>query len=114
MNHDNAREIIKDIIDTNLYDAKDKLVSSLYAKASEQLETYREDNSASIIQKVSDISEELSKEQKAYKSFFKGMLKKWDVESPADIPDDKKDEFFDAVKKGWKKDKDNDSEGAGE
>ena len=114
MNHDNAREIINDILDTNLYDAKDKLVSSLYAKASEQLETYREDNSADIIRTVSDIAEELSKEQKAYKSFFNGMLKKWDVESPADIPDDKKDEFFDAVKKGWKNNKDNDSEGVDE
>jgi primosomal protein N'' len=114
MNHDNAREIIDDIIDTNLYDAKDKLVSTLYAKAGEQLEAYREDKSSDIIDNVSEIAEELSKEQKAYKSFFTKMLKKWDVESPDDIPDDKKDEFFDAVKKGWKNHKDNDSEGEGE
>ena len=38
----------------------------------------------------------------AYKKYFASMLKKWNVSSPADIPDDKKDDFFKAVDKGYK------------
>jgi len=37
-----------------------------------------------------------------YKKYFKLMLKKHGYTSPADIPDDKKKEFFNAVDKGWK------------
>ena len=38
----------------------------------------------------------------AYKKYFASMLKKWNVSSPADIPADKKDDFFKAVDKGYK------------
>ena len=38
----------------------------------------------------------------AYKKYFDSMLKKWNVSSPADIPADKKDDFFKAVDKGYK------------
>ena len=38
----------------------------------------------------------------AYKKYFDSMLKKWNVLSPADIPADKKDDFFKAVDKGYK------------
>jgi len=37
----------------------------------------------------------------AYKQHFDSMLKKWNVSSPADIPDDKKDDFFKAVDDGY-------------
>ena len=37
----------------------------------------------------------------AYKKHFDSMLKKWNVTSPADIPDDKKDDFFKAVDAGY-------------
>lgn len=38
---------------------------------------------------------------KEYRKYFDKMLKKWDVKSPAEIPDDKKDDFFEEVDKGW-------------
>lgn len=38
----------------------------------------------------------------AYKKHFNSMLKKWNVSSPADIPSDKKDDFFKAVDAGYK------------
>ena len=38
----------------------------------------------------------------AYKKYFNSMLKKWNVSSPDEIPDDKKDDFFKAVDKGYK------------
>lgn len=40
----------------------------------------------------------------AYELFFKKMLNKWGYDSPEDIPDDKKDDFFNAVDKQWKAD----------
>ena len=39
--------------------------------------------------------------QPEYRAYFNGMMKKHGYDSPADIPDDKKKAFFDAVDKGW-------------
>ena len=55
-----------------------------------------------------------SPEQKAYKELFDKMLEKYGADSPNDIPKDKKDDFFNEVKKAWDKDPANDSEGEGE
>ena len=45
----------------------------------------------------------LSEEGKeSYKAFFANMLKKFGVNSPAELSDDKKKEFFAAVNSGWK------------
>ena len=38
---------------------------------------------------------------KEYREYFNKMLKKWKVKSPSEIPDDKKDDFFEEVDKGW-------------
>jgi hypothetical protein len=43
-----------------------------------------------------------------YKTYFKSMLKKHGYNSPADIPADKKKEFFNAIDKGWKGKKETD------
>lgn len=39
-----------------------------------------------------------------YEKFFQKKLKQWGVDSPEDLPDDKKDDFFDEVDKEWKAD----------
>jgi len=39
--------------------------------------------------------------QPEYRAYFNGMMKKHGYDSPADIPDDKKKAFFDAVDKGY-------------
>lgn len=38
-----------------------------------------------------------------YQAFFKSMLKKFGVSSPAELDDAKKKEFFAAVEAGWTK-----------
>ena len=43
-----------------------------------------------------------------YKAYFQSMLKKHGYNSPADIPADKKKEFFNAIDKGWKGKKETD------
>jgi len=56
-----------------------------------------------IVRKQLEEIKELSEEDKsAYKVFFDKMLKKFGVNSPTDLSDDKKKEFFNAVDKGWK------------
>jgi hypothetical protein len=43
-----------------------------------------------------------------YKSYFSSMLKKHGYSSPAEIPADKKKEFFNAIDRGWKGKKEDD------
>lgn len=46
--------------------------------------------------------DQLRKEEDTeYQKYFKSMLKKHGYDSPADIPDEKKDDFFNAVDRGW-------------
>ena len=48
---------------------------------------------------------ELLLNENEYREYFQKMLKKWGVSSPGQLPDDKKKEFFNAVEKGWTKEK---------
>lgn len=52
----------------------------------------------------STVEEELSPEQAAFRKLFDKMLKKHGVESPNELPDDKKDDFFNEVALEWGKD----------
>lgn len=44
----------------------------------------------------------------AYQAFFKKELAKAGYNSPADIPKDKKDDFFNKIDRGWKGKKETD------
>jgi hypothetical protein len=46
-------------------------------------------------------NKELSPLQKEFRQFFSELLKKFNVESPAELTDDQKREFFDAIAKYW-------------
>ena len=52
--------------------------------------------------------EELSDKQKEYQAFFKKALKKFDADSPADMDDKKKKEFFNYIDKNYKAKKETD------
>lgn len=43
-----------------------------------------------------------------YRTYFKSMMKKWNIDSIDDLSDEKKKKFFDAVDKGWKAKKETD------
>ncbi len=47
----------------------------------------------------------LSKLQKAYRDFFVSKMEEYEVTSPSQLSDDEKIEFFNTIKKGWKKEK---------
>jgi hypothetical protein len=44
---------------------------------------------------------EKSELQQEYQDFFMALLSKYKVESPAELSDDKKNEFFDEIKKHY-------------
>lgn len=52
--------------------------------------------------------EKSSKDGPEYKAFFKKTLKKFGVTEPDQLKGDKKKEFYDAIDKGWKADKETD------
>jgi len=54
-----------------------------------------------ILAKIDNFIQEGSKEE--YQKFFNEKLKKFGVSSPAELSDDKKKEFFNEIKKEWKK-----------
>ena len=49
---------------------------------------------------------ELSPLQKEYQEFFRSVLKKFGVKSPAELDVEKKKEFFNYIEKTWTKDTD--------
>ena len=51
---------------------------------------------------------DMSPAQKKYQAFFKKALKKFGAESPADLDDDKKKEFFNYIDKNYKGDNESD------
>jgi hypothetical protein len=53
----------------------------------------------------SGLNEELSNLQEEYRKFFKFMLDCYNVKSPSALPDNKKKEFFENIKKYWIKGK---------
>ena len=139
----NARKIIDHILDANPSGAQTELELALYNKVGEFMRedidfavarNFREEKAASdsiILGEEcdcetdedceceecgeEDVNEaEKSPEQKAFKALFDKILKKYGADSPNDLEDSKKDDFFNEVGKAWKKDPANDDEGVGE
>lgn len=69
------------------------------------LETFQSFSERMKKQRVIKEEEEKAGKQDEYTKFFKTLLKKYDVNSPADLTDDKKKDFFDEISKGWNKGK---------
>jgi len=60
--------------------------------------------SAALQKKQEVVSERTVEEENEYQKFFQSALKKFGVESPAELDDAKKKEFFDYVDANWKGD----------
>ena len=59
-----------------------------------------------MLENGEDIMEgKLSTLQQEYRDYFMAKLEEFDVKSPAELSDDKKKEFFKAIKDGWVKGK---------
>jgi len=61
--------------------------------------------SAAVQKKLEGVSERTVEEENAYQEFFQKALKKFGVESPAELEDDAaKKKFFDYIDANWKGD----------
>ena len=90
-----------DIVDELSTDSEDREEEEeTEEEAMEVMENTVEENMKTAVQLL--VTEE------DYREFFKSMLKKFNINSPSDLDDEKKKAFFDAVDKGWKAKKETD------
>lgn len=66
-----------------------------------------QDEKNSLEEMVSTSISKLIREEE-YREFFKKMLKKYNISNPSELDDSKKKEFFNAVDKEWKANKETD------
>tara|TARA_Y100000310_G_scaffold331380_1_gene404828 strand:- start:185 stop:703 length:519 start_codon:yes stop_codon:yes gene_type:complete len=85
-----------------------KKTAKEYSTLNERLVDLHE-NIGSILNKYYDINEE-SGDKEEYQAFFRKTAKEFgvDPEKIDELPDEKKKEFYDALDKGWKADKETD------
>jgi hypothetical protein len=91
-----------------------KVNSAWKSKSEEKVEAGIHDNDVKRALGVKEIKTQLEtilgnfmatkglNEEGDYSTFFKAILNRYGVDSPEDLPEDKKKEFFDAVNAGWK------------
>tara|TARA_Y100001937_G_scaffold32260_1_gene46091 strand:- start:1083 stop:1661 length:579 start_codon:yes stop_codon:yes gene_type:complete len=102
MSNDIARKIVDHIIEEDAINANESIKEALYINAGSIL---GESTPMSVERSFRDIVvEEQSPEQKAFRDLFDKILKKHGADSPNDLEDSKKDDFFNEVEREWKKD----------
>ena len=106
-----CEEIINLIWEENALDAKKALEDSLYERAAYALKDIAPDSSRRSFRDENACPDhvilgeaEKSPEQKAFQALFDKILKKHGVDSPNELEDSKKDDFFNEVEREWKKD----------
>ena len=106
-----CEEIINLIWEENALDAKKALEVSLYERAAYALRDIAPDSSRRSFRDQNACPDhvilgeaEKSPEQKAFQALFDKILKKHGVDSPNELEDSKKDDFFNEVEREWKKD----------
>ena len=82
--------------------------NELASRVAEKLGSMKQNIAKTMFAKESTNVEESSGDKEAYQKFFQGLLKKFGVKSPAELDDNKKKAFYDAIDKGWKSDKESD------
>jgi hypothetical protein len=99
----------KKVEDETVEEAKDKKVDDETVEENKDKKAKDE-----TVEEGKTKKEELSPEQTAFRKLFDKMLDKYGIDSPNDLDDSKKDDFFNEIEKEWKKDPANDKEGEGE
>lgn len=93
-----------DEVENKIDHVPDQNIDALYQSVFDELST---DSMTPVEESMVKSIKKLLKEED-YREFFKGMLKKWNISSPAELSGDKKKEFFDQVDKNWKAKKETD------
>ena len=99
------REASKKDKSKTLFGAQKESVEEI-ERLAESVEPVVEAGAVMVNGKFSMTEADLSPAQKKYRKFFKKTLDKFDAESPADLDDSKKKEFFSFIKKNYKEEAD--------
>ena len=77
-------------------------------KAKHVIKKSGENNDGTVTKEATEMTDEESEKQKKYQAFFNKALKKFGVDSPAELEGDKKKEFFDYIDKNYEADNESD------
>ena len=99
------REASKKDKSKTLFGAQKESVEEI-ERLAESVEPVVEAGAVMVNGKFSMTEADLSPAQKKYREFFKKTLDKFDADSPADLDDSKKKEFFSFIKKNYKEEAD--------
>lgn len=97
-----ANQSAEDSLDTKKNQSKIEASRKLKHKP---VNIQQENKQVNKLGEIKMAKRKLSQLQKEYAKFFFNMLDEFEVETPADLNDDKETEFFNRVKKDWKKTK---------
>ncbi len=91
-----TRDLIQSAQDNNFTEFEPKVTEILNRKIAQKLNDLGYFREMDIVQDREDFNE-----SEDYKEFYKKMLKKFGVKSPAELDEKKKKEFFKAIQDGW-------------
>jgi len=97
---DEVENKIDNIPDQNLPELQQDVESDIGGTDSDEPEEAAADEKPQIENILLKTTKRLIKEEE-FRTYFKGMMKKWKITSPTQLSDEKKKEFFSAVDKGW-------------
>lgn len=105
---DEVENQIDTVPDQDLDQLQDDITDELSKDSSDVEEEKVEEYKESTIEENMKQSVRLLVTEEDYRTYFKSMLKKYNINSPSDLDDAKKKDFFNAVDKGWKAKKESD------
>jgi hypothetical protein len=91
-------QLVQHVKSANWAGANQVFAEIMQQKVSDRLASER----STIFKENAEVPAIMDEDDTKYQEYFRGMLKKHGYDSPADIPDDKKDDFFNAVDAGYK------------
>jgi len=105
---DEVENKIDNIPDQNIEELHDDVVDELSTDSADREEEEMEEYKENTVEENMKTAVQLLVSEEDYRTYFKSMLKKWNINSPSDLDKEKKKEFFNAVDKGWKAKKETD------
>jgi len=91
---------IDNIPDQNIPELQRDVEADIAGTGSDEPEEVVADELPQIENILLKTTKRLIKEEE-FRTYFKGMMKKWKITSPTQLDDEKKKQFFSAVDKGW-------------
>jgi len=105
---DEVENQIDTVPDQDIDQLQADVIDELSKDSSDVEEEKAEEYKENTIEENMKQSVQLLVTEEDYRTFFKSMLKKYNINSPSDLDDAKKKEFFNVVDRSWKAKKESD------